>query len=158
MTSAGLDGVMTGGRHLMTVRVHGEDTDFSGIVYHASYLRFLERGRTNWLRLLGIGQRELWRSEGLGGIDAAGQEGGGCALVVRAMTLDFCRSARLGDVVTVTTVPDVVKGASMWLAQTIGRGDTVMVAARVRIAATVGGQPRPLPQALRSALRRLTGA
>ena len=55
-----LDGEIRGGRHIMSVRVYYEDTDFSGIVYHANYLRFLERGRTNHLRLLGAGHRTLF--------------------------------------------------------------------------------------------------
>jgi acyl-CoA thioester hydrolase len=55
-----LDGSIRDGRHLMQVRVYYEDTDFTGIVYHANYLRFMERGRTNYLRLLGADQRALF--------------------------------------------------------------------------------------------------
>ena len=69
MTSASrtdLDGEIRGGRHVMSVRVYYEDTDFSGIVYHANYLRFMERGRTNHLRLLGAGHRSLFE-EAAGG-------------------------------------------------------------------------------------------
>ena len=56
MTDRGLDGEIANGRHTQPVRVYYEDTDFSGIVYHASYLRFMERGRTNYLRLIGLQQ------------------------------------------------------------------------------------------------------
>ena len=67
--------------------VYYEDTDFSGIVYHASYLRFMERGRTNYLRLLGAGQRAR-----LGEVE---KEAPGCAFVVRSMTIDFRKPARM---------------------------------------------------------------
>ena len=67
MTTAHLDGEIRDGRHVMPVRVYYEDTDFSGIVYHANYLRFMERGRTNFLRLLGADQRGLFGNEEEGG-------------------------------------------------------------------------------------------
>ena len=60
MSGAGLDGEIRDGRHHQPVRVYYEDTDFSGVVYHASYLRFMERGRTNYLRLIGANQRALF--------------------------------------------------------------------------------------------------
>src|SRR5512142_1380149 len=79
-----LDGVIRDGRHVMAVRVYYEDTDFSGIVYHANYLRFMERGRTNFLRLLGADQRGLF--------EEAAQEAPGFAFVVRSMTLEFLKA------------------------------------------------------------------
>jgi acyl-CoA thioester hydrolase len=60
--SISLDGEIRDGRHLFAVRVYYEDTDFTGIVYHANYLRFMERGRTNYLRLLGAGHRALFEA------------------------------------------------------------------------------------------------
>jgi thioesterase superfamily protein len=81
-----LDGEIRDGRHLMTVRVYYEDTDFSGIVYHANYLRFMERGRTNHLRLLGAGHRTLF--------EEAQQEAPGFAFVVRSMQIEFLKPAR----------------------------------------------------------------
>ena len=77
----------------MPVRVYYEDTDFSGIVYHASYLRFMERGRTNYLRLLGADQRALF--------EEAEQEAPGFAFVVRSMQIDFRKPARMDDVLEI---------------------------------------------------------
>ena len=142
--SAGLDGEIRDGRHVMAVRVYYEDTDFSGIVYHANYLRFMERGRTNFLRLLGADQRGLF--------DEVAQEAPGFAFVVRSMTLEFLKPARMDDILTVTTWPEEVKGASIVLQQTVTRGDDLLVEAQVRVAFVSGGRARPIPKALRLAM------
>ena len=109
-----LDGEIRDGRHHMQVRVYYEDTDFSGIVYHANYLRFMERGRTNHLRLMGASQHALF--------EQAQEETPGFAFVVRSMELDFLRPARMDDVLDVVTWPVAVKGASITLAQEVRRG------------------------------------
>jgi acyl-CoA thioester hydrolase len=140
-----LDGEIRDGRHVMPVRVYYEDTDFSGIVYHANYLRFMERGRTNYLRLLGADQGALFAE--------AAKEAPGFAFVVRSMTLEFRKAARMDDVLTVTTAPAEVKGASITLAQTVARGDETLVEAQVRVAFVAGGRARPIPKALRIAMR-----
>ncbi|HEY7666415.1 MAG TPA: tol-pal system-associated acyl-CoA thioesterase [Xanthobacteraceae bacterium] len=140
-----LDGEMDGGRHRMPVRVYYEDTDFSGIVYHASYLRFLERGRTNHLRLTGAGHRALF--------EEASREAPGFAFVVRSMQIDFLKPARMDDVLEVVTVPEEVKGASITLHQRILRGDELLVDAHVRVAFVCGGRARPIPKPLRAAMR-----
>jgi acyl-CoA thioester hydrolase len=140
-----LDGEIRDGRHYQAVRVYYEDTDFSGIVYHANYLRFMERGRTNYLRLLGADQRGLF--------EEAAQEAPGFAFVVRAMTLEFLKPARMDDVLLVTTAPAEVKGASIALHQTVTRGDDLLVEAQVRVAFVSGGRARPIPRALRLAMR-----
>jgi acyl-CoA thioester hydrolase len=140
-----LDGEIRDGRHVMPVRVYYEDTDFSGVVYHANYLRFMERGRTNFLRLLGADQRGLF--------EEAAREAPGFAFVVRAMTLDFLKAARMDDVLRVTTAPAEVKGASITLHQTVTRGDELLVEAHVRVAFVSGGRARPIPKALRVAMR-----
>jgi len=129
----------------MAVRVYYEDTDFSGVVYHANYLRFMERGRTNYLRLLGAGQRELFSE--------VAQEVPGFAFVVRSMTIEFLKPARMDDLLAVVTVPAEVKGASMTLRQQVVRGDEVLAAADVRVAFVSGGRARPIPEALRAAMR-----
>ena len=139
-----LDGEIRDGRHVMAVRVYYEDTDFSGIVYHANYLRFMERGRTNFLRLLGAHQRGLF--------EEAEKEAPGFAFVVRSMTLDFLAPARMDDVLTVTTTPAEVKGASITLAQTVPRGDEMLVEAQVRVAFVSGGKAQRIPKALRTAM------
>src|SRR6476659_9324997 len=101
--TAGLDGEIIDGRHVQRVRVYYEDTDFTGIVYHANYLRFMERGRSNYLRLLGADQRGLF--------DEAAQEAPGFAFVVRSMQIEFLKSARMDDVVEVITEYAEIKGA-----------------------------------------------
>ena len=88
-----LDGEIRAGRHVMQVRVYYEDTDFSGAVYHASYLRFMERGRTNYLRLLGADQRTLF--------EETEREAPGFAFVVRTMQIEFLKPARMNDVLEV---------------------------------------------------------
>jgi len=145
-----LDGEMRDGSHVMAVRVFYEDTDFSGIVYHANYLRFIERGRTNHLRLLGADHRALF--------EAAQREAPGFAFVVRSMTIEFLKSARMDDVLEIVTTPHEVKGASITLHQRVMRGDELLIEAHVRVAFVSGGRARPIPQALRTAMRRIRGA
>ena len=140
-----LDGEIRDGRHVMSVRVYYEDTDFSGLVYHASYLRFMERGRTNYLRLLGADQRALF--------EETEKEAPGFAFVVRSMQIEFLKSARMDDVLEVVTAPEEVKGASITLKQQILRADELLVEARVRVAFVCGGRARPIPKALRTAMR-----
>ena len=145
MSNAHLDGVIRDGRHIMRIRVYYEDTDFSGIVYHANYLRFMERGRTNHLRLMGASQQALF--------EQAHEETPGFAFVVRSMQLDFLRPARMDDVLDVVTWPVAVKGASITLAQEVRRGDEVLVKAQVRVAFISEGRAQPIPKALRALLK-----
>jgi acyl-CoA thioester hydrolase len=140
-----LDGAICDGRHHMQVRVYYEDTDFSGIVYHANYLRFMERGRTNYLRLLGADQRALFAE--------AQSEAPGFAFVVRSMQLEFLKPARMDDLLDVVTHPLEVKGASILLAQEVKRGKDVLIEARVRVAFVSGGRARPIPKPLRVAIK-----
>jgi acyl-CoA thioester hydrolase len=145
VSAAALDGEIRGGRHLMSVRVYYEDTDFSGVVYHASYLRFMERGRTNYLRLLGADHRALF--------EQTAQEAPGFAFVVRTMTIDFLKPARMDDVLEVVTEPEEVKGASILLLQQVTRSEDILVEAHVRVAFVAGGRARPIPKPLRLAMR-----
>jgi acyl-CoA thioester hydrolase len=140
-----LDGEILDGQHRQPVRVYYEDTDFSGIVYHASYLRFMERGRTNYLRLLGADQRALF--------EAVEREAPGFAFVVRSMTIDFRKPARMDDVLEIATAPLEVKGASVVLHQIVGRGEETLVEATVQVAFVAGGRARPIPKALRLAMK-----
>jgi len=140
-----LDGEIRDGRHFLTVRVYYEDTDFTGIVYHANYLRYMERGRTNYLRLLGADHRALF--------EAAEREAPGFAFVVRSMNLDFLRPARMDDVLEVVTEPEEVKGASISLRQQVRRGDELLAMASVRVAFVSGGRARPIPKPLRIAMK-----
>jgi acyl-CoA thioester hydrolase len=140
-----LDGAIQNGRHTMAVRVYYEDTDFSKTVYHANYLRFMERARTNYLRLIGANQRALF--------EAADREAPGFAFVVRSMMLDYRRPAFMDDVLEVQTEPEEVKGASITLRQRVVRGGELLVEARVRVAFVSGGRARPIPKPLRLALQ-----
>src|SRR4030095_11273044 len=133
-----LDGEIRDGQHVMTLRVHYEDTDFTGIVYHASYLRFMERGRSNYMRLLGADQKQLFA--------AAEQEAPGFAFVVRAMNIDFLRPARFDDLLQVITTPEEVKGASATLRQRVMRDEEMRIEAHVKIAFVSGGRARPIPR------------
>src|ERR1700729_1774898 len=121
--TAHLDGAILDGRHHMQIRVYYEDTDFSGIVYHANYLRFMERGRTNRPRLMGAEQHALFAE--------AQAETPGFAFVVRSMQIDFLKPARMDDVLDVVTWPVAVKGASIALAQEVRRAGEVLVKAEV---------------------------
>ena len=140
-----LDGEIRDGRHVMPVRVYYEDTDFSGAVYHASYLRFMERGRTNYLRLLGADQRALF--------EETEKEAPGFAFVVRSMQLEFLKSARMDDLLEVVTQTEEVRGASIALHQKVMRDANTLVEAHVRVAFVSGGRARPIPKPLRIAMR-----
>jgi acyl-CoA thioester hydrolase len=142
MTS--LDGEIRSGRHLMQVRVYYEDTDFTGIVYHANYLRFMERGRTNYLRLIGANHRELF--------EETSREAPGFAFVVRHMAIDFLRPARMDDVLEIVTQPDEVRGASITLHQKVMRKDETLIEARVQVAFVSQGRAQRIPKALREAM------
>jgi acyl-CoA thioester hydrolase len=145
MTGVPLDGEIRDGRHVQIVRVYYEDTDFTQRVYHASYLRFMERGRTNYLRLLGADHRALF--------EETEKEAPGFAFVVRSMSIDFLKPARMDDVLDVVTDPEEVKGASITLRQRVMRGDEVLVEAHVRVAFISGGRARPIPKPLRIAMK-----
>jgi acyl-CoA thioester hydrolase len=140
-----IDGMLRDGRHTQPVRVYYEDTDFSGVVYHASYLRFMERGRTNYLRLIGADHRALF--------DQAAAEAPGFAFVVRHMSIDFRKPAHMDDVLTIVTTPEEVRGASVMLHQKVMRGDELLVEAHVQVAFVSGARARPLPRPLRIAMK-----
>lgn len=126
------------------VRVYWEDTDAGGVVYHAQYLAFLERARTEWLRDLGYGQELLRREHDL-------------VFAVRAMTIDFRRPARLDDALTVSVALRACRGASLVLAQSIARDGECLLDAEVRCAALRAAdfRPRPIPDAMQSRLKAL---
>jgi acyl-CoA thioester hydrolase len=135
-------GQLVSGGHRLQQRVYYEDTDFSGLVYHARYLHFLERGRTDYLRCLGVEQRELI---------SADEEG--LVFVVHRMEIDFKGPARMDDVLTIETVTEKAGGAKMVLSQTISRDGTLLIAAKVIIAViNASGRPRRLPETLAAQL------
>jgi acyl-CoA thioester hydrolase len=123
------------------VRVYYEDTDFSGRVYHASYLRFLERGRTEWLRRRGFAHRNLAETSGV-------------VFVVRSLQIEFLAPATMDDLLIVETKVAAVQGASITFHQRAVRGDKELVTAEVLVASIRDGRPARIPADLRRLLRR----
>lgn len=134
-----LAGRLEEGSHVLPVRIYYEDTDFTGIVYHGAYVRFFERARSDFLRLMGIHHNEL----------AAGTHGASLAFAVRSMTLDFQKTAKIDDVLEVRTSLAEFKGARIKLDQLIYRGGDLLVSAAVTVAViTADGRPTRLPTPL----------
>jgi acyl-CoA thioester hydrolase len=139
-----LSGQMLDGSHRLTQRVYYEDTDFSGFVYHARYLHFFERGRTDYIRILGVSQGQL---------HAQSDPADAVAFVVRRMEIDFRSPARMDDVLTIITRPREVRGARMMLDQEIRRDGDLLSSAVVTVAVVNGlGRARRLPEALSAKL------
>jgi acyl-CoA thioester hydrolase len=139
-----------GPRHVLPVRVYFEDTDAGGVVYHASFVRFAERGRTDFLRLLGTDARQL--------IDGSDKREP-AAFVVRRMQIDFFRPGRMDDLLEVETRVKELGGASVTLIQTIKRGDQRLVEAEVTVVlVSVSGKPLRLNEAVRRAFLAQTQA
>jgi acyl-CoA thioester hydrolase len=132
------------GRFYFPVRVYYEDTDFSGAVYHANYLRFMERGRTEFLRACSLHQGQLSRAEDETAI----------SFVVRAMSIDFHKPAHMDDALLVETFMAELGGASLDLEQIIWRNDEILVKAQVRIAAVRSGRPVRVPPQIRLKLTK----
>jgi acyl-CoA thioester hydrolase len=132
-------GRIDGRTHLLPVRVYFEDTDFTGLVYHASYLRFFERGRSDFLRLTGIGHTELLAA--------------GTILAVSRMEVDFVRPARIDDALLVRSRFAGQKGARLIMAQQILRGEEPLTAAKVEVCClTPEGRPKRPPAEVRARL------
>ena len=134
---AGLSGELTTFGHRLMARVYYADTDFFGFVYHALYLEFLERGRSDFLRLAGVHHTEL----------AEGKHGEQLVWVVRRMEIDFKAPAKIDDILTIDTRTESVSGARIFMAQQIRRGDEVLIEARVEAAIiSESGRPRRFPK------------
>jgi acyl-CoA thioester hydrolase len=132
-----ISGELTERGHRLFARVYFADTDFSGVVYHARYLEFLERGRSDFLRLSGVHHTKL----------AAGEMGEKLVWVVRRMEIDFKTPARIDDILTVETETESVSGARIFMRQHIRRGDEPIVVARVEAAIiSETGRPRRFPR------------
>ena len=132
-------GTLFADHHVRTERVYFEHTDFSGVVYHGRYLDFLEHGRSDYVRMLGVHHTEL----------RDGLYGAPMAFAVLRMEIDFRQAAKIDDVLTVETRRGVLKGLRLTFDQTIRRGDTVLLQAKVTVV-LVGpdGKPRRYPRAL----------
>ncbi|MFU0505033.1 tol-pal system-associated acyl-CoA thioesterase [Pseudaminobacter sp. NGMCC 1.201702] len=134
---AGISGELTPFGHRLMARVYYADTDFSGVVYHARYLEFFERGRSDFLRLAGVHHTEL----------ADGKHGEKIVWVVRRMEISFHAPARIDDILTVDTRAMRISGARIWMSQQLKRGGELLVEASVE-AAIIGenGRPRRFPK------------
>ena len=126
--------------HRFPVRVYYEDTDFSGAVYHAAYLHFFERGRTEFLRAEGIHHSELAQD--------------GIAFAVRSMEIEFLRAANIDDLLVVDTSVLAVSGARLTLDQSVERGDELIARAKVVVVAVKAGRAARLPKAVIAAFSR----
>ena len=124
----------------LRVRVYYEDTDFSGRVYHASYLRFLERGRTEWLRGHGFAHRDL-------------AENSGVVFAVRSLQIEFLAPAMMDDLLEVETSVTAVRGASIDFKQRVLRSNKELVTAEVLVASIRDGRPARIPADLRRRLQ-----
>ena len=123
---------------VLPVRVSYEDTDFSGVVYHANYLRYFERGRTEALRAAGGSHAEMMDKDGL-------------AFTVTDLAIRYHRGARVDDELTVETTLTEMRGARMLFEQAVLKGDEVLATGRVTVACmTMDGRPRRIPGAMRA--------
>jgi acyl-CoA thioester hydrolase len=132
-----LTGIIKDGVHRLDLRVYYEDTDFSGVVYHANYLKYCERARSDFIRLLNINQNQLFGAED------------GFAFAIRRMTCEFIKPARFDDVLTVESVPGEMTGVRFFMQQRVVRGADVLFTAEA-MAVLIDGQGRPkrIPSAL----------
>lgn len=122
-------GVVDGREHQLPVRIYYEDTDFTGVVYHANYLRYLERGRSDFFRVIGISHTEMAKVD--------------TAFALTRMEIDFKRAARVDDALLVRTTYDRVKGPRLYVGQRITRGDELIAQAVVEaVCITMDGRPR----------------
>jgi acyl-CoA thioester hydrolase len=139
--AAPTSGRIEDGRHVLPLRVYYEDTDAQGIVYYANWLRFLERGRTELLRLLGLEHSALRAESGLN-------------WVVRRCTIDYLKPARLDETIDVVTGCGALRGASLDMIQEARRGSDTLVHAELLIACMGNaGRPLRIPADARTALQ-----
>jgi acyl-CoA thioester hydrolase len=115
---------------VLPVRIYYEDTDAGGVVYYANYLRYCERARTEWLRTINVGQRQMLAA-------------GGPLFVVRSVQADYLAPAHLDDYLTVTSTVSHLRGASVCFSQRIFRDDTLLFTAEIRIVCVDPDKGRP---------------
>ncbi len=126
--------------HRFPLRVYYEDTDLAGIVYYANYLKFIERGRSEWVRERGLDQMRLRADPGI-------------VFAVRRVEADYLRPALFGDDLVVTTAPLTLGGARIELDQQVLRGRETLFAARVTLVCLgADGRPHRVPESVRAAL------
>ena len=140
-------GYLEDGVHRLPVRIYYEDTDAGGIVYHANYLRYLERGRSELLRCLGIDHAQAW---------SVGNADGRMGFAVQRVELEFRMPAMLDDALIVESTVEAVGAASVQARQAILRSEETIATARVRVALVdAQGRPRRLPRLWKDRLSAL---
>ena len=143
-----LAGRLEQGSHILPVRVYFEDTDFTGLVYHANFLKFCERGRSDFVRKLGVNHAELQRGE---------HEGGPSVFVVRRMAIDFHAPARIDDILIVSTQISEIGAATLVLNQKVWRDEKLLMEADVKIVLiSTEGKPQRIGKHLREKLATVT--
>lgn len=139
-----LAGRIEGGRHVLPIRVYFEDTDFSGLVYHTSYLRWCERGRSDFIRLLGVNHGDLF---------AASEGREAAAFVVRRLEVDYLRPARIDEVLEIVTEGAETGGAHLTLVQRVERDGRPLCRVVVKVVlVSQSGKPMRLPAAVRHSM------
>ena len=142
MTDHPTAGRFEGREHRLPIRVYYEDTDFTGLVYHANYVRYFERGRSDALRLMGVGHAELLDGDRP------------MAFVVSKLQLAFLKPARIDDELVVRTQYDAVRGPRLLISQAVGRGDEILCRAEVEVVCIhMDGRPRRPTKALLEKVR-----
>ncbi|WP_108682970.1 YbgC/FadM family acyl-CoA thioesterase [Methyloceanibacter sp. wino2] len=140
-----LAGRIEGDRHILPVRVYFEDTDFTGLVYHANFLKFAERGRSDFIRNLGIDHRSLENPV----------EGDPAVFVVRRIEVDYLKPAHIDEVLEVVTHCAEIGGATLILSQEVRRDDVVLARLKVSVVlVSKAGKPQRLGRLVRDALER----
>jgi acyl-CoA thioester hydrolase len=135
-----------GREHILPVRVYYEDTDFGGVVYHANYVRYLERGRSEFIRAIGASHSSLMRGDRP------------ATFMVSALEMRFVRPARIDDLLEIRTLVEWVRGARIWCRQAVFRGNELVLEASVEnVCVSLDGRPRRPPSDLMQRLRPFLG-
>ncbi len=143
-----LAGRLDKGEHHLPIRVYFEDTDFTGLVYHANFLKFCERGRSDFVRKLGVSHAELERGD---------HDAGPAVFVVRNMDIDFLAPAHIDEVLIVKTQVGEVGAATLVLDQSVWREEKLLMTAKVRIVLiSKDGKPLRIGKHLRETLTNLS--
>lgn len=136
-------GTLDGTTHRFPLRVYFEDTDLTGMVYHANYLKWFERARTELLRLIGVEQRDT-------------HEGGGGAYAVAELSIRYLAPARLDDEIVIESRAVEIRAASCRLVQRALRGETLVAEAQLRVGFVgADGRPRRQPEEWQAAFTRM---
>ncbi len=137
-------GWFEGRKHLYPLHVFYEDTDFSGLVYHANYLRYFERGRSSFLNLIGVNHADLWADKQM-------------AFTIRKFEIEYKAPARIDNKLIIKTAYDRITGARLFISQNCYRDETLIASAQCEAACILhSGQPIRVPKDIRGKLEKFT--